>query len=131
MNTSTRLLVSSVALASAVLLSATAPALAKDGDVRTSGACQGSATWKLKASPEDGRIEVEGEVDSNRSGQTWRWTLRRGNGTLLGSGTRTTAGRSGSFEVRRVAGNFSGTDTFVFRAQRPGTQQICRGTVRF
>ena len=128
--TSTRILAPTVALAAAVLLTST-PALAKDGDVRTSGTCQGGAEWKLKASPEDGRIEVEGEVDSNRVGQTWNWTLRRGNGTLVGSGTRKTAGRSGSFEVRRVAGNWSGTDTFVFRAQRPGTQQICRGTVRF
>ena len=102
----------------------------RDGDVRTSGACQGVAHWKLKASPEDGRIEVEGEVDSNVSGQTWRWTLTH-NGKAAGSGTRKTAGRSGSFEVRRVAGNWSGRDTFVFRAQRPGTQQICRGTVRF
>jgi hypothetical protein len=114
----------------AILFATAAPALAKDGDVRTSGACQGVAHWKLKASPEDGGIEVEGEIDSNRAGQTWNWSLNH-NGTVAAHGTRKTAGRSGSFEVRRVTRNRAGTDSFVFTARRPGTQQICRGTIRF
>ncbi len=126
----TRVLAPVIALASAVLLTTAAPAVAKDGDVIRRGPCQGVADWKLKASPENGRIEVEGEVDSNRRGQTWRWSLTH-NGRAAGSGTRTTAGRSGSFEVRRVTANFAGTDTFVFHARRPGTRQICRGVVRF
>ena len=84
----------------------------------------------MKASPEDGRIEVEAEVDSNRVGQNWNWTLFH-NGNVTSSGTSTTAGRSGSFEVRRVRANRAGTDTFRFYARRPGTQQICRGVVRF
>ena len=126
----TTMLAPALALASAVLITTTGPAFAKDGDVRTSGACQGVADWKLKASPEDGRIEVEAEVDSNRVGQKWNWTLFH-NGSVASSGTGTTAGRSGSFEVRRVLGNRAGTDTFRFFARRPGTQQICDGTVRF
>ena len=126
----TRVLAPVIALTSAVLLTTAAPALAKDGDVRRSGPCQGVATWKMKASPEDGRIEIEAEVDSNRRGQTWRWSLTH-NGRAASRGTRTTAGRSGSFEVRRVTANFAGTDTFRFYARRPGTQQICRGVVRF
>jgi hypothetical protein len=101
-----------------------------NGDVRTSGSCSGRADWKLKAKPDNGRIEVEGEIDSNRSGQTWNWSLTH-NGTVAAKGTRKTAGASGSFEVRRVTGNRAGTDTFVFNARRPGTQQICRGTIRF
>ncbi len=128
--TGTRILAPAVALTAAVLLTTAGPALAKAGDVRTSGACQGVADWKLKASPEDGRIEVEGEIDSNRAGQTWHWSLTH-NGAAAGSGNRTTAGRSGSFEVRRITDNRAGTDTFVFNARRPGTQQICRGTIRF
>jgi len=127
---STRVLVPAAVAMTAILLSTAAPAVAKDGDVRRSGGCAGVATWKLKASPENGRIEVEAEVDSNRSGQTWRWSLTH-NGSAAGSGTRTTAGRSGSFEVRRVTLNRAGTDTFVFNARRPGTQQTCRGTIRF
>ncbi len=130
MNT-TRVLVPAVALASAILLTTGAPALAKGGnDVRTAGTCQGGAHWKLKAKADDGGVEVEAEVDSNRSGQTWNWTLAH-NGVAAGSGTRKTAGASGSFEVRRVTGNRAGVDTYVFQARRPGTSQICRGTVRF
>ena len=126
----TRILAPAVALASAVLLTTAGPALAKDGDVRTSGACQGVAHWKLKASPEDGRIEVEGEVDSNRNGQNWYWSIRH-NGPIVAHGQRKTVAPSGSFEVRRVLANRAGTDTFVFTARRAGSQQVCRGTVRF
>jgi hypothetical protein len=129
--TTTHVLAPAIVVSSAVLLGSAVPALAKGGDdVRTSGACQGGAHWKLKAGAEDGRIEVEGEVDSNRAGQTWKWSLTH-NGTAAGSGTRQTAGRRGSFEVRRVTGNRAGTDTVVVTARRPGTQQVCRGTVRF
>lgn len=105
------------------------PAFASHGggnDVRTSGRCTGSAHWKLKARPDDGRIEVEGEIDSNRSGQVWHWTFKH-NGSRVASGTKRTAGRSGSFEVVRRLANASGQDHFVFRATHGS--QVCRGTV--
>lgn len=109
---------------------AAVPAQAKDGDVIRRGDCSGRADWKLKVSPEDGRLEVEGEIDSNRSGQRWTWRLKH-NGTLSARGVRYTAGRSGSFEVRRLMVNLPGTDTIVFTARRPATGQTCRGVVRF
>src|SRR6476646_6197966 len=37
--------------------------------VITTGSCSGSANWKLKAKHDDGRLEVEFEVESNRTGQ--------------------------------------------------------------
>ncbi len=126
----TRTLAPAAAAMAAVLLVPAAPAVAKDGDVIRRGSCSSAATWKLKASPENGRIEVEGEVDSNRRGQTWRWYLRH-NGSVVARGYRTTKGRSGSFEVRRVMVNLRGTDTIVFTARRVGTAQRCRGVVRF
>ena len=115
----------------AVLLTTAAPAaIAKDGDVRREGRCSPSGEWKVKASPENGRIEVEGEVDTNRNGQSWHWSIRH-NGSIAATGQRRTVAPSGSFEVRRVLANRGGTDTFVFTARRDGTQQLCRGTVRF
>ncbi len=115
----------------AVLLTTAAPAaIANDRDVKREGSCSPSGEWKVKASPEDGRIEVEGEVDTNRNGQSWYWSIRH-NGPIVASGKRTTVAPSGSFEVRRVLANRAGTDTFVFTARRAGTQQVCRGTVRF
>ncbi len=121
-----------VGLVAATTLSLTAvgPALANDDDVIRRGSCTGATDWKLKASPEDGRIEVEGEVDSNRNGQTWRWRIRH-NGSLSSRGTATTRPPSGSFEVRRVLVDAAGTDTIVFRARNPRTDEVCRGVLRY
>jgi hypothetical protein len=104
------------------------PASAKDGDVIRQGGCSGRADWKIKASPENGRIEVEGEIDSNRRGQTWSWQMRH-NGDLTARGSKTTRGRSGSFEVRRVVVNLRGADRLTFRATYRG--QVCSGSMRF
>ena len=108
------------------------PAMASHGgggdDVRTSGHCSGSAHWKLKAKPDDGRIEVEGEIDSNVSGQVWTWRFKH-NGSVSARGTKKTGGRSGSFEVERRMANLSGKDHFVFRAEH--RNQVCRGTISY
>ena len=107
-----------------------APAFAKDGDVIRRGSCSSGAEWKLKASPENGRIEVEGEVDSNRRGQTWRWRLVH-NGSVTARGTATTTAPSGSFEVRRVVVNLDGVDDLRFRARNLGSGERCGGSLRF
>lgn len=117
------------ALALSLTMTAT-PALANDGDVIRRGSCSGTADWKLKASPEDGHIEVEGEVDSNHNGQVWRWRIVH-NGTISARGKATTHAPSGSFEVRRVLVNLAGTDTIRFVARHLASDQVCRGTVRF
>lgn len=106
------------------------PAVAKDGDQIRRGTCSGSALWKVKASSEGQRLEFEGEVDSNRAGQTWRWTLTQ-NGVKVASGTKTTTGRSGSFSVARLVPNTRGADRLGFSAVRPLTGQSCRGSVVF
>jgi hypothetical protein len=95
----TRIAILTLALVAAVL--AASPASAKDGDVRVTGACTASSSAKLKLSPENGRIEVEFEVDQNRNGVVWRVSLFR-NGVRITSTTATTRGPSGSFESRRV-----------------------------
>lgn len=118
-------------LAAATLSIGTAgPVLANDDDVIRRGSCSGATDWKLKASPQDGRVEVEGEVDSNRNGQTWHWRIRH-NGSLSARGTATTHPPSGSFEVRRVLVDAPGTDTIVFRAHNPRTDEVCRGVLRY
>ena len=107
------------------------PASASGGDdVRRSGDCTGSATWKLKAKPDDGRIEVEAEVDTNRNGQTWRWRLRH-NGSTTAHGLKTTQAPSGSFTVRRRVVDLSGPDTLRFRAEDVASGQVCRGHVTY
>ena len=56
-----------VGLATSLLAAGTA-ASAKAGDVVRTGACSGASDWKLKLSPDDGRIELEFEVDQNKVG---------------------------------------------------------------
>ena len=125
--------VAGLALAAAAATVPGVPAVARHGNddrvVRT-GSCTGSADWKLKVKTDDGRLEVEGEVDSNRSGQTWRWQIRH-DGSLSAHGVRQTAGRSGSFSVERKIVNLRGTDRVVFRAVRTNTGEVCRGVIRF
>lgn len=88
------------------------PAVAKDGDVRARGTCTARATAKLKLSEEDGRIEVELEVDQNRNGIKWKVTVRR-NGRLVARTAAITRPPSGSFTVRRLIGDAPGTDRLV------------------
>jgi hypothetical protein len=99
-----------------------------DDRVIKTGSCTDGATWKLKVKTDDGRLEVEGEVDSNQSGQTWNWKIKD-NGSVATNGTDTTGGRSGSFSVERKITNKAGTDTVVFRATNSG--QVCTGTIAF
>ena len=119
-------------LTSSVLVTAAGPAQAKGGgdDVVRRGSCTASAHWKLKVKPDDGRLKVEAEVDSNRVGQTWHWRLVH-NGSTSASGTRKTTAPSGSFEVRRLMVNRLGTDTVPLRASNARSGERCVGTVRF
>ena len=105
-------------------------AFAKDGDVIRRGSCSGATDWKLKLSPENGKIEVEYEVDSNKVGQTWRVRLFH-DGNRFFAGTRTTAGASGSFEVRKVVANHSGSDSFRARATNVASGEVCGGSASF
>jgi hypothetical protein len=105
------------ALATALVIPAAAiPAAASDRDVRREGSCSGRSDWKLKLSPENGRLEVEFEVDQNVNGDTWRVVLKH-DGNRFFRGRRTTRPPSGSFELRRVANNHSGSDRFTARAR--------------
>ena len=98
-----------------------------DGITRT-GACSANSMWKLKASPDNGRIEVEFEVDSNVVGQTWNWKLKD-NGVAFAKGSAVTQAPSGSFEVERFTANQTGSDRIVGSAANPQTGETCRGAL--
>ena len=116
------------AIAAAALV-AIPTASAKDGDVLVRGACTKASSSKLKLSEEDGRIEVEFEVDQNRNGVRWTVVLRRP-ATLLVRTTRVTRGPSGSFELRRVVADLAGADRITARATSP-SGEVCRATAAF
>ena len=118
-----------VSLTALALLSLGSPALAKDGDVLVRGTCTGKSTSKLKLSEENGRIEVEFEVDQNRNGVAWTVVLTR-NGVRVARLTRITKAPSGSFEVRRVVANRAGADVVKATATRRGETCSARATFR-
>lgn len=115
------------AAALAVTLVPAAPAAAGDEGVMASGRCSERGTWKLKAKHDDGRIEVEFEVDVNRNGKKYAVRIRD-NGVLRFSGTRVTQPPSGSFTVERRIPNMKGSDRIVAVA-RNAFGNTCRGVV--
>jgi hypothetical protein len=109
--------VSGLALGVAVAIGTAAlPASASSHDVVHKSSC-GSGVIKLKASHDDGRIETEVEVDTNRTGQTWTVRIFR-NGNRVTKTTGVTQGRSGSFAVRRLLANGAGPDQVRATAKR-------------
>lgn len=114
----------------AMMVAGAVPAAANDADVIRRGSCSGASDWKLKLSPQDGKIEVEYEVDSNRVGQTWRVRIFK-NGNRIFLGTRVTKAPSGSFTVRVVTPNPAGTDAFRARAVNLANGETCVGTASF
>ncbi len=99
-----------------------------DREVRKSGHCSAATVWKLKAKPDDGRLEVELEVDSNRNGQRWSVAIAD-NGARVFTGSRTTHAPSGSFEVERKIANRAGTDRITALARNARTGERCYGGV--
>jgi len=89
--------------------------------------CTGNASAKIKAKHDDGRIEVEFEVDQNRNGVRLNVSIRR-NGARVVSTTATTRAPSGSFSVERKIANRAGTDRITARA-RTSSGQVCTGSV--
>ncbi len=113
-----------------VLLVPAAVASAGQNDVIERGSCSNSSEWKLKVSPDDGRLEVEYEVDQNVSGDRWRVKIGH-DGDLAFRGTRTTRGASGSFSVRILENDSAGSDVFRARARNVSTGEVCAGSATF
>jgi hypothetical protein len=83
------------------------------------GICTQSSTSKLKLSRESRGVELEFQVDQNRSGVPWKVTLRR-NGHRVAALRAVTHAPSGSFEIRRV---LAGHGRISARAVRSG--EVC------
>ena len=110
-NLATRAL-TTAALVTGTLITFAAPASASHGGggaVQDRGSCHGGGTFKLQAKHDDGRIEVEYEVDSNRAGQVWHVRLTD-NGNPVFTGRARTMAPSGSFEIHKHTRNRAGSD---------------------
>lgn len=127
----TRLGVSITGLVLLLGLGLATPVAAKDGsgDARAQGTCSRVSDWELRAKTDDGRLEVRFEVDSNRGGQQWIYTIRR-DGTVVASGRRTTSSSGGAFRVERALADSPGTNTITATARNAKTREYCRAAVR-
>src|SRR4051794_12580590 len=86
-------------LTAGLALTANIPAQAGNGGVAKSGSCLSASTlpnstWSLKASPDDGQIEVEAEVDSNVVGQIWTYQISKTTPAVTSGPTSTTNGHT-------------------------------------
>jgi hypothetical protein len=122
-------IVAATVVVAALGLGVTPIASAKDGDVRVAGTCTEASGSKLKLSAENGRIEVEFEVDQNRNGVRWIVSVSQ-NGRKRFAGTRVTKAPSGSFTTRLVAPNTAGADRFSARATSP-SGEVCTARATF
>lgn len=113
------------ALTGLVLIAPAANASGGTPDVRSSGTCTVGATWKLKAKPDNGRLSIGFEVDSNRVGQTWS-VRPTDNLNPIFTGNRKTLAPSGSFTVAILRPNLAGADTIGARRQH-GERLSLRG----
>jgi hypothetical protein len=116
------------ALALPFLLAA-GPAFASHGGgggVAKSGSCSQRGVFTLTAKHDDGAIEVEYEVDTDRAGQTFAVRLTD-NGTVVLARPVTTTGPSGSFTVSKRIADRAGSDTI--RARAVSGTNVCAGSV--
>ena len=126
-NRITRLAAATTGLVLLLGVGMSGPAWAKD-DARARGNCSRSADWELRAKTRDGRLEVRFEIDTNRRGQQWIYTIRS-DGTLTATGKRTTSSSGGSFRVQRTLTDPPGTTRVTATARNSKTREYCRAAV--
>lgn len=109
-------------LAVPATLLVTAPAQA----VERSERCDG-ARIELSVEKDDGRFEVEADVDDAPRGSQWRVTLLQDGKRFFTDVRR--ADDDGDVSVDRERRNTAGKDVFTFRANKVGTGGSCLITI--
>lgn len=114
----TLLLIAGVPLAFAVTASA---------DTERRGSCGGSAWFDYEVEKDDGRFEVNFEVNSNRQGQQWQLRLFH-DGSRYYSGVHTTD-YEGEVDIDWDRPDTSGNDSFRARARNLSSGEVCSVTI--
>jgi hypothetical protein len=113
-----------IAFTVAALVALPATAGASGDDIRNAGTCTGSSSSKIKVKPDDGRIQVEFEVDQNKSGQKWKVKIKDNSQTVF-SGSATTRGASGSFSLEKRIPDQSGSDAITAVGRNKSSGERC------
>jgi hypothetical protein len=119
--------ISAAAAVAALMLPAASPA--SDDDIRQGGECTGGSSSKIKVKPDDGRLEVEFEVDQNRNGVKWKVRIKD-NSDVVFRGSARTHSPSGSFSIERRIANRPGTDAITGIARNKRSGERCAAKVR-
>jgi len=122
----TKITVAIIALLAALGIASAASA--KGGGPSVSGTCTAASASTLKAKSDDGRLEVEFEVDSNVVRQAWRVVLADNGSTFLKK-TLKTKGPSGSFTARARPHDRAGADSIQATATNSATGESCSATL--
>jgi osmotically-inducible protein OsmY len=119
-----KIIPAATALVAALTLTSGALASGGDDEIRNAGTCTDSSSSKIKVKPDDGRIEVEFEVDQNQTGDTWKVKIKD-NGSTAFNGKATTRGASGSFEIERKIADQAGSDAIKATAKNKSGGERC------
>lgn len=125
-----RRIAASLAAATALAIPAAALASGDDAEVRQAGKCDGSSTSKIKVKQDDGGLEVEFEVDQNKTGDKWKVKIND-NGKSVYKGSAVTKGRSGSFSIEKRIADLSGTDSVSAVGKNTATGERCSASASF
>ena len=122
----TKTIAAAFAVAAALGATTAQAATAKNGDgVRVAGTCSDTSASNLKVKRDNGRLQVEFEVDQNHGGVPWTIELRK-DGRLVFEGTRMTAAPSGSFSLHRHMGGAKG----LIKARATRNGETCSATIQ-
>jgi hypothetical protein len=91
-----------------------------------SGKC-GGARFELSVEKDDGRFEVEADIENAKPGSKWRVILKH-DGKRFYNKVRK-ADREGDIEVERNRRNTAGKDVFRLTVKRVGTKTACTRTI--
>lgn len=119
----TTLLGASVAASALVVGTTTLPASAADREFRYAG-----AEVDYEVEKDDGRFEVEVDLDDAKPGSRWRVRLWHDGKRYHNKVHR--ADGDGEFEIERNRPNTAGKDTFKLRVQKIGAKKAAVRTIR-
>jgi hypothetical protein len=119
--------ISAVATVAALALPAASPG--SDDDKRRAGHCTGASSSKIKVKPDDGRLEVEFEVDQNKNNRKWKVKIKDNSKVVVRDTARTKA-PSGSFSFERRIADRPGTRRIKGVARNKRSGERCTAKVR-
>jgi hypothetical protein len=106
----------------------TAMPVSADVERERRGACDGTSRWELSLEKEHGRVEVDLELDTRRSGRAWRIRMAHDGAAFLT--VRRVTDREGEIDLDRRRADRAGKDRISFRAVDTVNGEVCRGSVR-